>query len=166
MSEVLIRTFEPSDWRNYRDLRLQALQDSPDAFVTTYADARKYPDSLWLSRLEDVSSEFDFPLVAELDSHPVGQAWGRIEPSQRSEAHLFQMWVAPEHRGLGISRKLLNAIVNWAASRNASSVVLAVTCGDTPAGQLYRSAGFEACGEPEPLRTGSALQVQPMKLEI
>ena len=166
MPAVLIRTFEPPDWQNYRDLRLQALQDSPDAFVTTYADARKYPDSLWQSRLENISGEFDFPLVAELNSHPVGQAWGRIEPSHRSEAHLFQMWVAPEHRGLGISRKLLNAIVNWAASQNASSVLLAVTIGDTPAGQLYRSAGFEAFGEPEPLRIGSALQVQPMRLEI
>lgn len=166
MPEVSIRTFTAADWRRYRDLRLRALEDSPDAFGTIWADARKYADSVWQSRLEDLSSQYDFPVVAESDGIAVGMAWCRLDPSAGNAAQLFQMWVAPEHRGLGISRKILNAVIDWSMARGAASVFLAVTCGDTPAAQLYRSSGFEAFGEPEPLRIGSDSQVQPMKLII
>jgi ribosomal protein S18 acetylase RimI-like enzyme len=164
MPAVNIRTFGPGDWQDYRDLRLSALQDSPDAFGSTYADAVVYPDSVWRSRLHQISSEFDCPLVAERGGRCVGLAWGRIEASHRDVAHLFQMWVAPDHRGLGISRKLLDSVISWAVAQDAASLVLAVTCGDTPASRLYESAGFEAFGKPEPLRAGSAVEVQPMKL--
>ena len=33
-----IRTFSPGEWRAYRDLRLRALTDSPDAFGRTLAE--------------------------------------------------------------------------------------------------------------------------------
>jgi hypothetical protein len=37
-----IRAFAPHEWRIYRDLRLRALSDSPDAFVRTFAEEPCY----------------------------------------------------------------------------------------------------------------------------
>ncbi len=166
MTQYTTRTYAPGDWQNYRDIRLRSLQDSPDAFGTTYAQAKAYPDSLWQSRLENISIAYDCPVVAELKGNTVGHAWGRIESTSKDEAHLFQMWVAPEHRGKGVSRIMLGAITNWAVAKKASSVVLSVTCANTPALKLYESAGFEAFGQPEPLREGSKILVQPMRLML
>ena len=166
MSDYLTRNYAPADWQEYRDIRLQSLQDSPAAFGTTYAEAAKYPDSLWQSRLENVSTAHDCPVVAELNGHPVGHAWGRIEPSCKDEAHLFQMWVAPEHRGNGVSRRMLDAVIDWSVAQKTSSVVLSVTCGNSPAIKLYESAGFQSFGQSEPLRDGSKTQVQPMRLML
>ena len=61
---------------------------------------------------------------------------------------------------------LLETAIEWARSSGARSIILGVTCGDTPARRLYASAGFRAIGDPEPLRPGSEITVQAMKLEI
>ncbi|HYO17077.1 MAG TPA: GNAT family N-acetyltransferase, partial [Dermatophilaceae bacterium] len=33
MSEINVRALGEEDWEQYRDIRLRALQDSPEAFV-------------------------------------------------------------------------------------------------------------------------------------
>jgi ribosomal protein S18 acetylase RimI-like enzyme len=76
------------------------------------------------------------------------------------------MWVAPEARGSGIERALLNEIISWAKSAGQGNVKLAVTTTNSAAFALYQSSGFEPYGNVEELRPGSALNVQPMILEL
>ena len=166
MGDVRVRIFRSSEWPSYRDLRLRALADSPDAFSATLADVSARSDEDWVSRLAELSAETELPLVVERDGELAGMAWATINPSERDTVHMYQMWVAPEHRGLGLGRTLLEKTIEWARSRDARSVILGVTCGDTPARRLYDSAGFQPIGDPEPLRPGSELNVQWMRLEI
>jgi ribosomal protein S18 acetylase RimI-like enzyme len=81
-------------------------------------------------------------------------------------AHVYQMWVAPESRGLGAGLMLLRSVVEWAREAKAERVVLNVTCGDTPARRLYAHLGFRATGDPAPLRPGSTILAQPMVLDL
>lgn len=106
------------------------------------------------------------PLLAEVDGQPAGLAWGTIRPDAPDVAHVHQMWVAPDHRGLGLGRRLLERILDWAADCGARRVVLDVTSGNSAATGLYRALGFVAAGPPEPLRPGSALRAQPMRREL
>ncbi len=57
------------------------------------------------------------------------------------------MWVAPEVRGLGVGRRLLDEIEAWARAAGAATLRLAVTDRDEAAQALYRSAGFEPNGQ-------------------
>lgn len=166
MCDIKVRTLQPSQWRSYRDLSLRALEDSPAAFATTHSDARTRPDNEWAARLANLSTETDLPLVAEVRGVLAGILWAKIDSSTRDTAHLYQMWVAPEHRGHGAARKLLEIAIQWARLREAQSVALSVTCGDSSARRLYASAGFRAIGVPEPLRPKSELMQQNMVLEI
>ena len=93
-------------------------------------------------------------------------AWGRIDPAEPEAAYLYQVWVAPSCRGLGTGRALVDAVIAWATAADAKYLTLGVTCGDTPATRLYTRAGFKPFGEPEPLRPGSALLEQRMRLEL
>lgn len=162
-----VRRLGAHEWRAYRDLRLRALGDSPDAFRSTREVDRQRPDAYWAERLSSgAASGWDLPLVAEDGDELVGLAWGRIDPAEPRTAHLVQMWVAPETRGLGCGSMLLDAMVTWAGDAGARSVVLSVTCGDTPAKRLYSQAGFEPVGDPEPLRPGSTLLSQRMRLDL
>jgi GNAT superfamily N-acetyltransferase len=162
-----VRTFAAQEWRTYRDLRLRALADSPDAFGSTRAHEDRLSETEWSSRLASgVESHRDIPLIAEMGDEPIGLAWGRIESATPDLAHLYQMWVAPNHRGLGAGRKLLDAVITWARAANVSYLVLNVTCGDSPALRLYLRAGFQPIGAPEPLRLGSDLLAQPMRLAL
>jgi ribosomal protein S18 acetylase RimI-like enzyme len=165
LSAASIRRLEPTEWRTYRGLRLQSVEDSPDAFGRTVDEERQRPDADWSARLAS-DPRHDLPLVAEINGQAVGLAWGKIDPSAPDTAHLYQMWVAPHHRGLGAGRLLLEAVIGWAATAGARYVALGVACGDTPAMRLYSRAGFEPVGEPAALRSGSLLLAQPMRLEL
>ena len=129
-----IRRFASHEWRMYRDLRLRSLADSPDAFVTTLAQAQERSEEEWSTQLvSGAASKSDLPLLAELDGQPSGLAWVRIDSSKEETAHLYQMWVAPDCRRFGAGRMLLDAGIIWAQSANVRYLALDVTCGDTPA---------------------------------
>jgi hypothetical protein len=38
-SEISVRALKESDWQDYREVRLAALQEAPQAFLATYAEA-------------------------------------------------------------------------------------------------------------------------------
>jgi ribosomal protein S18 acetylase RimI-like enzyme len=164
---IIVRRFAAHEWLLYRDLRLRALADSPDAFGSTFDREVARSDEEWRGRLsEGARSHRVLPLVAVSDEMPVGLAWSRLDDEEPDVAHLFQLWVAPEHRGKGIGSQLLEAVLAWAPSTGASVLRLGVTRGDSAAVRLYRRAGFVDAGEPQPLRPGSKLLSQPMHLTL
>ena len=150
----------------YKDLRLRALAESPDAFGSTLTKEQNRSDAEWASRLATGVNSWDLPLVAEVDGEPIGLAWGRIEKSNPDVADLYQMWVAPSHRHLGAGRMLLEAVIAWATAKKARYLQLGVTCGISPARRLYSRAGFEPVGPLQPLRPGSELLGQTMRLKL
>jgi len=165
-----VRPFRQEEWAVYKHLRLAALADSPDAFGSLLEREQSRSDADWASRLVPDEVAWNLPLLAEMEGKAVGLAWGRIVKADPAVAHLYQVWVAPEYRGLGIGRLLIEAVIAWArANRGSGStrlLELGVTCGDTPARRLYESVGFQAVGAPEPLRPGSSLMGQTMQLKL
>lgn len=166
-SSPSIRRFAPHEWRTYRDLRLRSLAESPDAFGSTLERESAWQDTEWARRLEaGARSSTDLSLMAQVGEEAVGLAWGWIRDTDPEVAHLFQVWVAPEYRGRGIARMLIDAVTAWAREAGARRMALDVTCGDSAAMRLYRRAGFRPCGDPQPLRPGSTLLKQPMRLAL
>lgn len=162
-----IRTLAADEWRLYKALRLRALADSPDAFGSTLAAEEGRADAEWSQRLAAAAeSRWNLPVVAEVRGESIGLAWGRIETSDPDVATLYQVWVAPSHRGLGAARLLLEAVIAWARAQHATFLDLDVTCGESAARRLYERAGFQPRGEPHPLRPGSQLLSQPMRLAL
>lgn len=162
-----IRRLAEHEWRTLREVRLRALADAPDAFGSLLAWEAERADEEWSERLAaGAHSPLDIPLIADRNGEAVGLAWGRIEPSALAEANLYQMWVAPDCRGLGVGRQLLDEVVAWAMGTPAQHLALAVTSGDSPARRLYERAGFVPEGEPEALREGSKLLGQRMVLRL
>lgn len=72
---ISIRRFEANEWSAYRDLRLGALAESPDAFGSKLEYEQHRTDAEWADRLAlAADTEDDRPLVAESDGRPVGLA--------------------------------------------------------------------------------------------
>jgi len=146
-----IRTLHPDDWPIYRDLRLCALADAPDAFGSTHAEESQRTDDIWAARLAApaLGSHLQgWPFAAEVDGTPVGLAWVRMEGAV---AWLYQVWVAPEARGRGVGAALLDAAIGWARARKATALHLDVTAGGGAAARLYRRMGFVDVGAPVPM---------------
>jgi len=166
-STLAIRELLPGDWCLYRDLRLAALSDSPDAFGGTLSAEQGRPPAMWQDRLQAARiSGLDLPLVAHSNARPAGLVWAKVDGSQHGVINVFQMWVAAEHRGQGIGRALLGRIAGWARQEGARELQLGVACGDSPAMRLYLNTGFRPFGHTVPLRDGSTLQAQYMRLVL
>ena len=166
-TECSIRRLRADEWRAYRDLRLRALADSPDAFGSTLEIEQAKPDEFWVNRLTDaVTSQWQLPLVAEAGTDFVGLVWGWIDPSKPDVAQVLSMWVAPHTRGQGSGLRLLEAVIAWAREATVQHVDLRVTCGNAAALRLYARAGFKSLGDSGPLRPGATVRAQDMRLEL
>lgn len=134
-----VLTLRADDWSLWRDLRLQALQEAPDAFSSTLADWQGAGDSepRWRGRLTDVALN----LVALVDDHPSGMV-SATSPDEHGHVELLSMWVAPSARGRGVGDALISEVVAWASDQRATHLVLKVVVGNAPAMALYRRNGF------------------------
>ena len=167
MSKIEIKTFTESDWEIYKSLRLASLGDSPDSFGSTLVREAAFSDDEWKGRLNTSPGVLHtLTLVAYFEGRAVGLVSGVVHKENPASAHVYQLWVSPESRGVGIARALLTRIVSWSTELQLRSLLLAVTTTNTEAVSLYRSFGFVLDGETEPLRDGSELVIQPMKLDL
>jgi DNA-binding MarR family transcriptional regulator/GNAT superfamily N-acetyltransferase len=78
-------------------------------------------------------------LVARLHGHPIG--CGGFKPVE-DYAYIKRMWIAPDARGLGLGRRLLQEIEEKAYSIGYRLVRLETQKALTEAQRLYRSAGY------------------------
>lgn len=167
MSKFEIRELTTSDWESYKKVRLDSLTDSPDSFCSTYEREAAFSHADWQSRLKaQLGLNVSFPLLAEIHGEPVGLASGVIWDEEPTVTHVYQMWVMPKARGMGIAKSLLDRITMWAEGRGCELMKLSVTTTNGAAVSLYQSAGFSVSGMLEPLREGSALEIQPMEKKL
>ena len=157
--EPELRVASPGDWEDFRAVRLRALEDSPTAFGATLAEAAAHPDDVWRDRLGGPGPT----LLAYVDGGPAAMG-GLFAPEDSAEAFVWGMWVAPEARGQGLGRAILGELVRHAEELDRS-VLLHVTEGNDGARRLYESHGFAPTGEWEPLREGSDLRIELLRLD-
>ena len=58
------------------------------------------------------------------------------------DAYLEELYVAPQHRGKGLGRAVLDAVLTRARDRGADRIALGTDEDDTVARALYESSGF------------------------
>jgi dihydropteroate synthase len=157
-----VRQLRPEDWRVWRDLRLRALADAPDAFGETLAHARARTDAAWEALAAPRPDRIQ--LVAERDGAPAGMTVAVIDAEDPARADLLGMWVAPEARGTGLGGALVDAALAWTRGRAVLELSLRVAEGSDAARALYLGRGFRETGERAELREGGGLQSRTMVL--
>ena len=141
-----IRELGPDDWRVWREIRLAALRDAPEAFGSTSDEWEDADEARWRARLEDV------PLhaLADLDGRPAGVVSATVSapPDETGPVELISMWVAPFARGRAVGGALIDYALGWAAGRHPEvPVVLQVRKHNTYAIALYERHGFLVAGD-------------------
>jgi GNAT superfamily N-acetyltransferase len=150
---VIIRPGLEGDAPGYRDLRLEALHNHPEAFSSDYETYAAKPISYWIERLRfdrpDNTSILFFAAHGEELLGMCGVAYSRAHKSRHS-AYLVSMYVRPDWRGLGVADGLIAASLDWARARGITIVKLGVAASNVPAIQRYVRSGFRVYGlEPQ-----------------
>ncbi len=154
-----VRRFRADEWQGFREIRLEALKDTPIGFGERYEDALAKPDEVWRERTRRAAQAPDSALFAALDQtgRPVGTAgaFTKAESSltEGKELVIYGVYVSPEHRGprLGVASLLFDAVIKWAREDGGADVVtLSVHERNDRAHAFYRRYGFADTGETEP----------------
>lgn len=137
----VIERLGPGDGPRLRAVRLRALADAPDAFVTTLAEAEAWDDASWEGQAVSL------PTFVWVD-HGADLGMVRVAPfdGDPQAAYLISMWVAPEARGHGVGDALVSEVLSWARVHARRRVFLDVGERNRPARALYERAGFVVSG--------------------
>ncbi|WP_409558487.1 N-acetyltransferase family protein [Achromobacter sp.] len=142
-----------SDAAPLRQLRLDALVETPESFGSSYEEEHTLTLAdiqEWIVPANDGAMFGVFTADALAGMVGVGR---QRKLKMRHKAHVWSMYVAPAHRGRGFARLLMHAAIAHAQTmRGVRQVQLSVTANNTAAVTLYASLGFTVYGhEPEAL---------------
>lgn len=143
----LVRRLAAEDAPALRQLRLDALRETPEAFGSSYEEEHTLTLAdirAWIVPADDSAMFGAF--VDRALAGIVGVARQR-KLKMRHKAQIWSVYVAPEMRGHGLARLLLRAAIDHAAAMHGvRTVLLSVTANNTAACRLYASLGFEQYG--------------------
>ncbi|WP_423919811.1 GNAT family N-acetyltransferase [Frigoribacterium sp. 2-23] len=144
---LTIRRTTEDDWRQVRDLRLEALEDTPHAFGETVDAARTLTETEWRARGARGGNPHG-TLVAAIDDETgdwVGTMGGYLETP--TTPMLVGVYVTPTHRGsmAGVTDALLDTIEEWARTEG-DSLTLHVHEANPRAIAFYTRRGYESTG--------------------
>ena len=144
---ITCRRATRNDVALFKEVRLKALKDSPDAFCSTYEsalqrDQRSWEDQLWSTTTgDDRNTQFAF-----VDDQCIGMAALYREPSAPS-GDIIMMWVDPGYRGTSAASSLVGNLLSWAKHSGFATVSLEVTDSNARAIRFYENQGFHDTGE-------------------
>lgn len=154
MAEILIRPLAADDAETFRNLRLTALETSPEAFGASHAEEAAQSLSFFAARLAPEPP--GQVLGAFLGDVLVGMAGFRTlnSPKSRHKGYLWGVYVARAARGHGIGEKLVTAVIEH-ARRHVLILQANVVTINRGAYLLYEKLGFVPYGiESRALRIG------------
>ena len=144
MVASVIRALGPDDAPVYREQRLRALREHPDAFGRTPDEVPSVETLTEQFRLDAGSDEY--VMLGAFDGAVLlGVAGCHRERAvkQRHIAFVWGIYVVPEQRGLGLGRRLVTELIARArAWKDLECLWLDVTTVNTAARALYVSLGF------------------------
>ena len=147
--DVTIRPLTVADVDRYWPLRLRALYEEPGAFGSSYEDQCDRDMVDVVARLLEMTSGDGFVLGAFVGEELTGiVSLGRETYRKgRHKAGVYQVYVAPEVRGRGYGRWLMEDLITRAREiEGLEQLLLAVNTANAPARTLYIALGFEPYG--------------------
>ncbi len=156
-----IRRAVASDAEVFRDLRLLALQNEPDAYGSTFAESSLRPSTEWITMVTSMNYYLAFD-----GERAVGMASGGEYAPYPYARWLYGMFVRPEYRGTGVAHDLVREVARWTREQGSDQLGLHVTTTVHRAVAFYERLGFVKSGPPEPMDRDRRLLLQVMTTNV
>jgi ribosomal protein S18 acetylase RimI-like enzyme len=142
IESLRLQLLAPADWKLLRDVRLEALLDSPDAFMSSHACESQRGESEWRGLFDAATW-----MVACDAEKIIGLATSVGEPGGCATRHVESVWVAPPYRRRGVCRALLRTLAEMDRRTGVTDLLLWVLEDNHDAQLAYEALGFEATGD-------------------
>ena len=153
-----VRRLTAEDWPLLKKVRLEMLADTPMAYVESRDSARRQTDTQWQERAAAMAGDSSVTLVADTgsDGGPLSGLMRVVvkdpqQPDRPLQAVLISVYVAPQHRGLGLADELLDQACAAAREElDAAILELGVHQDNARALAFYARHGFTPTGASKP----------------
>jgi ribosomal protein S18 acetylase RimI-like enzyme len=131
---IEIRKLPPERWKDFCNLRLEALQSDPLAFASSYEEEKLLKPEEWKKRVDNT-------LFALSNDTPVGMIVYIFNDKIKviHIANIYGVYVKKEYRGQGIGKRLVEGALRIIQQNaNVTKIHLTVTTEQTAAIALYK----------------------------
>jgi ribosomal protein S18 acetylase RimI-like enzyme len=141
-AEIATRRLAPADAAIYRDIRLEGLRCSPEAYGSTFEAENPQPLTWFADRIGGsvVFGAFQGAELAGVAGLLIGKGLKELHKS-----YLWGMYVRPGFRRNGVGRRLVETITEF-ARQHVELIQLAVVSDNREARRLYAGLGFVEYG--------------------
>lgn len=145
MSEpsFVVRRLSSQEADMFRSIRLESLQQNPEAFGSTFEKELNEPRIYFLERFDRNTQFGGFvsgELMAIVGFHPLEG------PKLSHKGVLWGMYVRPECRGTGLATALVESLIEYAREHQVEQIQLTVAASNPRALRFYRRMGFSEYG--------------------
>ncbi len=144
MSDLEFRKLDDEDAHLYRALRLEALKESPDAFLATYEEDAEKTEADFVLRLNN-----DYAVGCFQDDHLIASADFYVaEPGRSKLAHkgtVAGFYVRPRYRSTDAAEKLMDELIAHLPD-DITQLNLSTIAGDDRSLAFYEKVGFQVWG--------------------
>ena len=158
IEKVKIVAVLEEDWEDLKDIRLASLLESSAAFGIQHKDAINYTAEEWKQKASLKHGPRFF--IAYMNEAPAGLIGGVFS---NNEYELISMWVAPESRGSGVGKLLVDALKENVMGGGHRSIMLKVSQENKAACSLYTRCGFKVVGNCGALASDENILLQKME---
>ena len=139
----MIKKLDKNYWRELKEIRLEALQKSPDSFLASFEEESQSPDNIWIEKLEN-STHFGYFFNEKI----IAFCQLTFEKAKKIShiATLSSMFVRDERRGEGVGLELVNYVKNYAKNNGVKHLYLGCNSQNFGAIKLYKKCGFKVYG--------------------
>lgn len=150
MNEIKIIQLPPDRWKEYKDLRLEALLSDPQAFGQKYDKVLDFPDSYWINHLKDGLNKNKLLICfAENKQKLIGMigAYFNFDEETKNIAKIFSVYVTKDFRGEGVAQSLQQELLKQIKDiPGLKKIKVQVNKSQSAALNLYKQGGFEVVG--------------------
>lgn len=139
----MILKIDENNLFQYKKIRLEALLNYPDSFLSTYQQELDLSDQDWVNK---INNNMIFGYF--IDNQIVGIIGLNLEtnPKINHNATIFGMYLNPAYQGKIIASELLNHVKKIAKNHRVSQIYLGCNAENIRAVNFYKKSGFKIYG--------------------
>jgi ribosomal protein S18 acetylase RimI-like enzyme len=144
MDPIEIVRLHPDEWKAYKALRLESLQNAPQAFGSTYDTNLARSETFWRGRLVEAQiGERGWLLFARINGQLVGIV-GAYRTDEAEVVEVISTYITPAYRGRGVAHTLMDVLLKTLTQTGQfKRATLGVNQQQAAAVRLYERCGSE-----------------------